>query len=236
MTKKPLIIISGSSGGIGSLLLKILLKKFNILCIYNKKKPKLFSPSKTLKIDFNKISKIEKSAAKLIKIISLEKKIIFLNIAGTKIDKISIDIKKNEINKSFNINYFSFFYLTQSILPILIKNKWGRIINFSSTGGLSGQIGTLLYTSSKYASLGMIKVMSKEYAKFNITFNTIRLGNFNTGMYRKLNDKTKENILKKIPSGKTGDIKSLYNAIEFIIRSNYVNGSEISVDGAYDAN
>ena len=108
------------------------------------------------------------------------------------------------------------------------------LINFSSTGGLKGEIGTFLYTSSKYASVGMMKVLSKEYAKFNITFNTIKLGNFNMGMFNKLNNKTKKNIFRKIPSGKTGDIKNIYNAIKFIIYSNYVNGAEIAVDGGFD--
>jgi 3-oxoacyl-[acyl-carrier protein] reductase len=234
MNKKPLVIISGSSGGIGSLLIHLISKKFRILCIYNKKKPKLKKAMPILKIDFNNNSNIEYSCSKLKKIILLEKKIIFLNLAAVKIDKISINIKKEEMKKSFNINYFSFFYIIQNILPILIKNKWGRVINFSSTGGLAGEIGTLLYSSSKYASLGMIKVLSKEYAKFNITFNTIKLGNFNIGMYNRLKEKTKEDILKKIPSGKTGDIKNIFNAIEFVIKSDYVNGSEIAVDGGFN--
>jgi 3-oxoacyl-[acyl-carrier protein] reductase len=158
-----------------------------------------------------------------------------LNLAATKIDKISINIKKKELEETFNVNCFSLFYIIQAILPNLIKNKWGRVINFSSTGGLAGEIGTLLYTSSKNASLGMMGVLSKEFAKFNVTFNTIILGNFDTGMYKKLKEKAKENILKKIPSGKTGDIKSIFNAIEFIVNSDYVNGAKISVDGAFNA-
>ena len=226
--------MSGSAGGIGNLLTKTLSKKFKMICIYNKKKPKLLKNVRALKIDYNNTTALKKVCDKLKKIILLEKKIIFLNLAAIKIDRISLNIKKKEMNESFNVNYFSFFYITQSILSSLIKNKWGRIINFSSTGGLNGEIGTLLYTSSKYATLGMMKVLSKEYAKFNITFNTIKLGNFNMGMFNKLNNKTKENILKKIPSGKTGDIKNIYNAIKFIINSNYVNGAEIAIDGGFD--
>ena len=226
--------MSGSAGGIGNLLTKTLSKKFKMICIYNKKKPKLLKSVRALKIDYNNTAALKKVCDKLKKIILLEKKIIFLNLAAIKIDRISLNIKKKEMNESFNVNYFSFFYITQSILSSLIKNKWGRIINFSSTGGLNGEIGTLLYTSSKYATLGMMKVLSKEYAKFNITFNTIKLGNFNMGMFNKLNNKTKENILKKIPSGKTGDIKNIYNAIKFIINSNYVNGAEIAIDGGFD--
>jgi 3-oxoacyl-[acyl-carrier protein] reductase len=54
-------------------------------------------------------------------------------------------------------------------------------------------------------------------------------------LYKKLTKNAKANILKKIPSEKTGDVNSIYNAIKFIIGSNYVNGSEVSVDGGFDA-
>jgi 3-oxoacyl-[acyl-carrier protein] reductase len=235
MAKKSLIIISGASGGIGSLLIKILSKKFKILCIYNRRKPKLEGTIKYLQIDYSNQAQVKNACIKLKKMTVLEKKIIFLNLAATKIDKISINIKRSEMNEIFNINYFSLFNIIQSILPSLIKNKWGRVINFSSTGGLSGDVGTLLYTSSKHASLGMMRVLSKEFAKFNITFNTIKLGNFDTGMFKELTEKTKENILTKIPSGKTGDTQSICNAINFIIRSSYVNGAEIAVDGGFNA-
>jgi len=235
MKKKNLIIISGASGGVGQLLIKKLSEKFKILCIYNQKKPRFIKTTKYLKIDYNETSKIKNAGIRLKKMTLSEKKIIFLNIAAIKIDKISIHINKNEMNKTFNVNYFSLFYLIQAILPNLIKNKWGRIINFSSTGGLAGEVGTLLYASSKHASIGMMKVFSKEFAKFNITFNTIKLGNFNAGMYKKLTKNAKANILKKIPSGKTGDVNSIYNAIKFIIGSSYVNGSEVSVDGGFNA-
>ena len=235
MKKKFLIIISGASGGIGQLLIKKLSEKFKILSIYNKKKPRFVNTTKSLKINYDEPSKIKNATIRLKKMILSEKKIIFLNLAAIKIDKISLNISKKEMNETFNVNYFSLFYLIKAMLPDLMRNKWGRIINFSSTGGLAGEVGTLLYTSSKHASIGMMRVFSKEFAKFNITFNTIKLGNFDTGMYKKLNKIAKANILKKIPSQKTGDINSIYNAIKFIINSNYVNGSEVSVDGGLDA-
>ena len=124
--------MSGSAGGIGNLLTKTLSKKFKMICIYNKKKPKLLKSVRALKIDYNNTAALKKVCDKLKKIILLEKKIIFLNLAAIKIDRISLNIKKKEMNESFNVNYFSFFYITQSILSSLIKNKWGRIINFSS--------------------------------------------------------------------------------------------------------
>ena len=113
----------------------------------------------------------------------------------------------------------------------MIRNNWGRVINISSTGGLRGDIGTALYTSSKNASLGLFKVLSKEYAKFNITFNTISLGSFNTGMFYKLTKKIQLKIIENIPSKKNGSFKNILNGIKFIKNSNYVNGSVINIDG-----
>ena len=113
----------------------------------------------------------------------------------------------------------------------MLREKWGRVINISSVGGLKGDKGTLLYSSSKNASASMMNVMSQEYGKFNMTFNTLKLGNFNYGLFKKLNPNIKKNIINKIPSKKTGKIINIINAIEFLIESDYVNGSSISIDG-----
>ena len=112
-----------------------------------------------------------------------------------------------------------------------MRNNWGRVINISSTGGLRGDLGTSLYTSSKNAVLGLFNVLSKEYAKFNITFNTISLGSFDTGMFEKLPNKVKNKILENIPSKKNGSFKNILNGIKFLKESDYVNGSIIKIDG-----
>ena len=115
----------------------------------------------------------------------------------------------------------------------MIKNNWGRIINISSTGGEKGDIGTTMYTSTKLASQGVTHIISKEFARFGITANTIKLGNFNTGLFLKLNENLKKKILKEIPSGKTGKIRNIYKAINFLINSDYTNDATINVDGGY---
>ena len=87
---------------------------------------------------------------------------------------------------------------------------------------------------SKNATLSMMKVMSKEYGKFNITFNTLKLGNFNFGLFKKLDKNLRKKLLEKVPSKKTGDIKNILFAIDFLIKTNYVNGSSINIDGGLD--
>ena len=156
MGKKKLIMISGGSGGIGKLLLKNLSKKYKILYLYNRNKPSFIKSAKYLKIDFSKPKQVKNACTKLKQMTLSEKKIIYLNLAATKNDKISINIKMREISETFNVNCFSLFQIIQAILPNLIKNRWGRVINISSTGGLAGEIGTMLYTSSKNATPGKV--------------------------------------------------------------------------------
>ena len=226
-----MIIILGGSSSLGSNLLRSLAKKEKILCFYNKNKPHFKKKNVEyfkLNLENFKLSDLTKNNfSKKIK----NQKITLINFASIKIDKLSLFINDNELSKTLNVNFISFFKIIKFLLPKMIEKKWGRVISVSSTGGMRGDKGTFLYTSSKHASLGMIKSMSKEYGKYNITFNTINLGNFNYGLFKKLSKNKKQKILSSIPSNKTGDIQNIYNAINFIIESNYVNNSEISIDG-----
>jgi len=226
-----MIVILGGSSSLASNLLPVLAQKDKILCFYNKNKPHI----KKKNIEYFKFDLENFKLSDLIKNKFFKKtknqKITLINFASIKIDKLSLFINDDELNKTLNINFISFFKIIKFLLPEMIEKKWGRIISVSSTGGMRGDKGTFLYTSSKHASLGMIKSMSKEYGKYNITFNTINLGNFNYGLFKKLSKNKKQKILSSIPSNKTGDIQNIHNAINFIIKSNYVNNSEISIDG-----
>ena len=230
MDKKKVILVLGASGGIATELNKFLNKRYLIYLFYFKNKPKHLKNTKSIKLDLQNYSKIKSTLNQMeIK----NKKIIILNLAAVKFDKISYNIDSSDLEKTFKINTFSFLNFVQYFLPQMIKEKWGRVINFSSTAGSVGEKGTLPYTASKNATHGMIKVMSKEYAQFNLTFNTIELGNFNFGLFQKLNPEMREKIISNIPSKKTGGIRNIYNAVNFIINSDYVNGSKINIDGGY---
>ena len=230
MVKKPIILLFGASSGIASELIKFFKKKFIIYAFYNQKK--ITSKLKLKKIKLNLLRNDEIST-KLKKLSLKSQKITIINFASIKIDKLSFNINNKNLKQTFQINTFSFFKILQILLPIMMKSKWGRVIDISSTGGLAGEKGTLLYSVSKNASLSMMKVLSQEYGAFNITFNSLLLGNFDVGLFKLLKQDIKNEILKKIPSKKTGNIINIYNAIKFLINSDYVNGSSIKIDGGY---
>ena len=230
MVKKNLILFFGSSGGIGQELNKILIKKYKVISFYNKtrisKKGKL-----TKKINFLS----NKDINNISKIVNLNNyRIIILNFASIKIDKLSLYVEEKDYKKTMEINVNGFFKVINKVIPFMMKNKWGRVINVSSTGGILGDKGTILYSMSKNATLSMMRVMSKEYGKFNITFNTLKLGNFNLGLFKKLNKEYRKKLLNKVPSKKTGNIKDILFAIDFLIKANYVNGSSINIDGGLE--
>ena len=116
----------------------------------------------------------------------------------------------------------------------MLKKNWDRIIFCESSGALKTDIGSAGYSSSKYATLGYCKTLSKEYARYGVTSNYLSLGLFNTSLYLKLNKKIKNNLLNNTDTRSVGDYSSILNAINFIIKSNYVTGSIIPIDGGFN--
>ena len=113
------------------------------------------------------------------------------------------------------------------------QRKMGRIIHISSIVGNNGTNGTIAYSTSKTGLVGMSRVLSKEYGRFGITSNILIPGYLNTGLISSLSKEAKSKILKKIPSNKFGDPVNIVNAVEFLIKSDYVNGASINIDGGY---
>ena len=108
------------------------------------------------------------------------------------------------------VNLKANFLLTKKLLNYMIKDRWGRIIHIASNGAINGEPGTIAYSTSKSGLIGMSRVLSKEYAIFNITSNVLSLCAFDTGLYSSLDEKIKKKIINNIPSKKLG------NAIIFL--------------------
>ena len=227
-----MIILTGASGGIGQQIIKPLSKFDNIIGIYNLTKPKIDLKNVSfIKIDLLK----EIEILKLIKKIgSSKEKITLINCAGVKKDNLIINQPYKEWKSIIDLNLNTSFLLSKHLLKKMIFNQWGRVIFISSSGAIDGDLGTGAYSSSKTGLIGLSKVISKEYGKYNITSNIIELGAFDTGMYKKLNQKIKNKIIKKIPSDKLGQKEDIINTIKFIIDTSFMNGSVVKIDGGAD--
>ena len=91
--------------------------------------------------------------------------------------------------------------------------------------------GTLTYSTSKFGLLGMNEVLSREYARYGITSNVLQLGYFETGLWEKLSQPKKDELLNQIPSKKLADPLNIVNAVKYLIDSPFVNGSVLTIDG-----
>ena len=224
-----MIIVTGVSGGIGSVISNDLSMTDSIVGLYNTNKPT--NKNKGIlyeQIDLQDENQIIEFTDKYRAELS---NITLVHCAAVKSDKLMVNIDSSDWQAIFDVNVKGSFLLTKHILKIMMGDRWGRVIFLSSKGSEAGDIGTAAYSSSKTALLGMSRTLSKEYASFGITSNVISLGAFNAGLYLNLSNKVKKEILEKIPSKKVGSIANISNAVKFIISSDYVNGSVITIDG-----
>jgi 3-oxoacyl-[acyl-carrier protein] reductase len=215
------IILTGASGGIGLAIRSELSKIDDLYPIANKNGLEFDN-----KVDLTNIDSIKRFTEywkeKLYNI-------TVIHLAAVKIDELAVFVNEDNWDKVMDINLKGNFLLTKELIPIMMKEKWGRIIHIISSG--LGDVGTLTYSTSKFGLLGMSEVLSREYARYGITSNVLQLGYFQTGMWEKLSQVKKDELLNQIPSKQLGDPQNIVNAVKFIIDSPFVNGSVINVDG-----
>lgn len=224
-----MIILSGSSGGIGEAILPQLSKLGPVLALYNK------NPPKNNGIDVTgyqiNLSETESVANFIETFKSKLNEIVVVHAASLSIDGLAAQLPSSSWAEVMNINLNANFELTKGLLSLMISQKWGRIIHISSLAAMNGEVGTIAYSTAKSALFGMSKVLSREYARFGVTSNVLVPGYFNVGLINSLTDSKREQILNNLPSRRLGDPINIFNAIEFLIRSDYVNGSVINIDG-----
>lgn len=228
-----MIILTGASGGIGKEILPQLLEIDDVIGIYNETAPNKSLSRKLVyeQMDLGKTSAIKAFVAKWGSKLS---KITLIHAAAFKKDALTIDCTKADWQRIMNVNLRGDFLLTKALLPRMIKQSWGRIIHISSLGGVQGALGTIAYSSGKTALFGLSRVLAKEYARFNITSNILVLGYFGAGLYNELSEVEKKKLLNKIPAKSLGNVSNIANAVDFLIKSEYVNGATINIDGGAD--
>jgi len=160
--------------------------------------------------------------------------IILVNFAAYKSDGLLANYTVDEWDKTFDVNIKSNFLLAKNLLPIMMANKWGRIIHISSAKGLRGTPGASAYSASKSALNAFNKSIAKEYARFGITSNIISLGYFNYGMFKNLDSKLKQNFIDSLPSKLMGNHEDVSSCFEYLIKSPFTNGEKITIDGCMD--
>jgi len=250
------VIITGGLGGIGLDLVNYFYKKnFNIIILDNKSKKeylKLIIKKSNFqntiiyqKIDLSKPSSIKK----LFNTLKIQNKKIdvLINCAGMQhVDPIEVfpEYMWEEIIK---INLSSSFYTSKYILPIMKKNRWGRIINISSVHGQVASLNKSAYVASKHGLIGLTKTLALETATLPITCNAICPGWVDTPLVSKqINDRVKKNKtnrdleIKNLLSEKHPDVKFITGkaiaSLAYYLCSeeaSSITGSSLNIDGGW---
>lgn len=147
------------------------------------------------------------------------------------------DVTLEEWNKVIGVNQTGIFLVNKYVIPYMIKNGGGSIVNTSSMYGLVGAPNSFAYTASKGAINQMTRTLSLAYAENNIRVNAIAPGFVDTAILSGVPDEYKKIMAKEMPIGRLGTDDEIATLVKFLLseESNFMTGAIISIDGGYTA-
>ncbi len=158
---------------------------------------------------------------------------ILVNNAGITHDRLLLRMKPEDFDSVIEVNLRGAFLCTRYVMPHLIKQRHGRIINMSSVVGLSGNPGQANYAAAKAGLVGFTKAVAREVASRNVTVNALAPGYITTSMVEDLSEETRRHILDRIPMGRFGTSEEVAEAVVFLCSdgASYITGQVLTIDG-----
>lgn len=158
---------------------------------------------------------------------------VLVNNAGITKDGLLMRMSEEDFTKVIDINLVGTFNVTRNVIPLMVKQKSGRIISISSVVGVAGNAGQTNYSASKAGIIGFTKSLAREVASRNILVNAVAPGFIATDMTSVLSDSVKEGINNQIPLKKMGTAEDVAKVVRFLASedSSYITGQVINVDG-----
>jgi 3-oxoacyl-[acyl-carrier protein] reductase len=158
---------------------------------------------------------------------------ILVNNAGITRDQLVMRMKRADWDSVLNTNLTSAFVTIQQVIPSMLKQRWGRIVNITSVFGQTGQAGQANYAASKAGLIGLTMAIAREVASRSITCNAVAPGLIETAMTSGLSDDFKQNAMKMIPLGRVGTPDDVARAVRFLAsdEASYITGHVLNVNG-----
>ncbi len=237
---KKTVLITGATRGIG----KAILEAFNddyLIIGTGTSEESLSSITENLKL-----LKIEGKAFKLdlndrqsIKdlSVSLDKEEIYpdilINNAGITRDNIMLRMQEDEWDDVINIHLNGQYLLIKSFLKKMVKNRWGRIINISSTSAALGNKGQANYAAAKAGIEAMSRSLARELGSRNINVNCVAPGFIETDMTKEISKGNEDFFASQIPLGRLGKSSEIAEVVHFLAsdQANYITGQTLHVNG-----
>ena len=240
--KNKTALITGASGGIGSEIAKVFAKNgYRLILNYYKSKKEAEGLEKDLlnlgydalaiKADVSDFLETEDMVKKALKF--LGKIDVLVNSAGVCLQKLLHKTESKEWDYVFDVNVKGVFNCCKAVLPTMIHERSGKIINISSIFGLKGASLEVAYSASKAAIVGFTKALAKEVGPSSINVNCVVPGVINTKMNKNLSNGDMEVLRNSSSLLKIGLPRDVANAVLFLAskEANFITGQTIIVDG-----
>jgi 3-oxoacyl-[acyl-carrier protein] reductase len=159
---------------------------------------------------------------------------ILVNCAGTITRASTEEMSIVEWHRVIDVNLHGVLYLSQSVLPIMRKNRYGKIINLTSQMAHTPHpSASPSYEVSKSGVTALTRHLALEYAKFNICVNNIAPGSIDTDLPKSMSHEGRKSLMEKVPMQRLGDVEEVANSALFLASnmSSYITGSTIHVNG-----
>ena len=236
-------LITGASRGIGTACAIALAKSgYNIVLNYNNSKEKALALKKIIEENYGvEVLAVKADVADKSQVDDMVNKAlqnfsnidVLVNNAGVSLLKLFTDTTFDEWNTVVSTNLTSVYNCCHAVLPDMIRNHSGSIINISSMWGQVGASCEVAYSASKAGVIGLTKALAKEVAPSNIRVNCVAPGVIMTDMMSSFTEEEIELIKEDIPMGEIGTAKNVADAVAFLAsdRAHYITGQVIGVNG-----
>jgi 3-oxoacyl-[acyl-carrier protein] reductase len=158
---------------------------------------------------------------------------ILVNNAGITKDGLAVRMKQTDWEIVLQTNLSGAFYAIQQVLPGMMRERWGRIVNISSVVGEMGNAGQANYVASKAGLIGLTKSLAREVGSRNITVNAIAPGFIETDMTQGLTAELKQKMIEQTPLGRMGSADDVAAAVKFLASddASFITGHVLDVNG-----
>lgn len=236
--------VTGGSGGIGGEICKKLAEDGWLVAVgYNSGKAQaentvwnITQSGYTAKAFFCDISSLESIMQCIDQIrLSFGEVNLLVNNAGTADIRLFTQLDDKKMLELINVNLIGAMRLSKAVLPSMIRNHCGNIINISSVWGEQGASCEVAYSTAKAGLIGFTKALARETAPSGIRVNCVSCGLIDTKMNSELSDEDLQAVIDEIPASRIGKPSDVAGAVEFLAGENsaYITGQVIRVDGCW---
>lgn len=238
------VVITGASKGIGAATAILFAEKgYNVVIGYNKSAESAKILTTSLRSRGHSVIAMKVDVSNRLETDLLVKESyykfgridVFINNAGISNVGLITEIDDIDVNRIFDVNLKGVYNCCKSVTPVMVNQKFGRIINIASMWGEVGASCEVAYSASKAGVIGLTKALAKELAPSNITVNCISPGIIETTMNKNISLQDIEEFVATVPLGRIGYPEEIANMAYYLSGENadYITGQVFGINGGF---